>query len=112
MLANLFRVVVDRLKAVFAAAVAAEVEADALARAAERQAELLRLADRYAAEGLMSVAADLRRRAEALSMDRPAGGVLPAVAHLTGDAAETGFGDPEPAALPVGPATSARRKSR
>lgn len=111
MLVNLFRAVADRLKAVFAAAVAAEIEADALARDAERKADLLRLADRYAAEGLSVVAADLRRRAEGLSVDRPAGSVLPAVAHLTGEMMST-EPDPAPAALPAGPPLPTRRKSR
>ncbi|MDB5313930.1 MAG: hypothetical protein JWO38_8132, partial [Gemmataceae bacterium] len=88
---TLFRAVVDRLKVLFATAAAAELEAEFLAREAERRADLFRQADRYAADGLPVVAAGLRARAEALSADRPGGTVLPAMAHwLAADPAGPG----------------------
>lgn len=91
---NLFRAVVDRVKAVFATAAALELEADLLARDAECRAELLRLAARYEAEGLPTVADRLRRQAEATSAEAPAASVLPALDHLRGGAVPT---DPAPA---------------
>jgi hypothetical protein len=83
---NLFRVIVDRIKAVFATAAALELEGEFLARDAERRAELLRQADRYDAEGLTTVAARLRQMAEATSAETPTASVLPALAHLRGEA--------------------------
>ena len=77
----LFRAVVERLKGMFATAAAAEFESEFMARDAERRAELLRLAERYEAEGLITVATRLRTQVEAASTDRPAGTVLPALAH-------------------------------
>lgn len=44
----LFRAVIERVKALFITAAALDLEADFVARHAERQAELLRQADRYA----------------------------------------------------------------
>lgn len=97
---NLFRVITDRIKAVFATAAALELEADLLARDAERRAELLRLAARYESEGLPTVAERLRRQAEATSAETPAATVLPALAHLQGQAQPltTSPALPEPAA--------------
>ena len=65
----------------FAANAAMEFEAELLVHDAERKAELLRQADRYEAEGLHAVAAQLRQRADALSLDRPLAAVLPSLAH-------------------------------
>jgi hypothetical protein len=78
----LFRALTERLKALFVTDVALDFEAELLARAAERQAELLRRADRYAAEGLQGIAGQLRRRAEEIDINRPLAGVLPALQHL------------------------------
>ncbi len=66
-----FRVLLDRLKALLLADAALDLQAQALARAAERQAELLRRAAAYENEGLATVAADLREQAEALDLSRP-----------------------------------------
>ena len=113
---NLFRLVTDRIKAVFATAAALELEADLLARDAERRAELLRLASRYEAEGLPTVADRLRRQAEATSAEAPAASVLPALDHLRGETASASPTPalPEPAAngdrLPV--PSNGRKKSR
>jgi hypothetical protein len=79
---SLFRAIIDRLKAMFATNAAMEFEAEMLAQDAERRAELLRRADRYAQEGLHGIAEQLRRRAEELHLERPLASVLPALAHL------------------------------
>lgn len=79
---SIFRAVVERLKALFATSAALELEAEFVARDAERKAELLRLADHYAGEGLHGIASHLRLRAENLSVERPLAGTLPAVEHL------------------------------
>jgi hypothetical protein len=49
----------------------ADFDADLIARHAERKATLLRRAARFDDEGLATVADDLRRQAEALSLQRP-----------------------------------------
>jgi hypothetical protein len=84
----LFRSVTDRLKALFAADLALEFEAELFARQAQRQALLLRQADAYAAEGLETLAAELRARAEGLSLEHPLAGVRPAIGELQADPAE------------------------
>jgi hypothetical protein len=78
----LFRALTERLKALFVTDVALDFDAELLARAAERQAELLRRADRYDSEGLSGIAGQLRRQAEAIDLQRPLAGVLPALEHL------------------------------
>jgi hypothetical protein len=60
----LFRALTDRLKAMFVADVATDFEAQLLARDAERQAELLRQAQKYE-----------------LGTARPLASVLPAIEH-------------------------------
>ena len=93
----LFRAVVERLKVLFATSAALELESEFLARDAERQAELLRQADRYEAEGLHGIAQRLRQQAEQVSVQRPLAGVLPALAHL-----QTGLADtPDTPELPA-----------
>jgi hypothetical protein len=79
---SIFRALLDRLKALFATRAVLELEAECLARDAERQAELLRLAARYDAEGLHDLARSLHQQAETLNMQQPLASVLPAVAHL------------------------------
>jgi hypothetical protein len=113
---NLFRTLADRLKALFVADVGLDFEAPFAARDAQRKAELLRQAASYQDEGLGEVANELRRRAEALSDQRPLDSVLPALAQ--GQKVETW-----PAALPLekpaepmaaepGPAATPRRPAR
>lgn len=82
---SIFRALIDRLKAMFAVSAAQELESDLLLRDAERQAELLRRAGRYEAEGLHGIAGQIRQRAEGLSGHRPLAGVLPALQHLAGN---------------------------
>jgi len=90
-----FRALMERLKALFVSDAAQELETEFAVRAAGRKAALLRLAVRYEAEGLATVAADLRRHAEGLDAARPLAGVLPAVAHLAAeDVATASLRDP------------------
>jgi hypothetical protein len=81
----LFRPIIDRLKALFATSAALEIEAQFLARDAERKAELLRLAAHYENQGLHSIAEQLRHQADTLSFHQPLASVLPAVEHLHAD---------------------------
>ena len=53
---HLFRTVIDRIKFLLATSAALELEADALARHAERKGELLRLAQQYVSEKLPAIA--------------------------------------------------------
>jgi hypothetical protein len=98
---GLFRGVVERVKAVLVVRAAREIEADTIAHAAHRKAELLDLAARYEAEGQDEVAGELRAVVGRVDDDRPLAGVLPAVEHLTGGEGES------PTALP---ARGARRR--
>jgi hypothetical protein len=88
---NLFRTMTDRLKALFAADVALEFEAQLLARQADRTAELLVQAEQHERHGFPTVAAQLRAGAQALSLGRPLAGVLPALEHwqVAGDGTAT-----------------------
>src|SRR4051812_31035222 len=95
---NVFRAVVDRLKGLFAAAACRELEADCLARDAERQPARLPRAGRYESEGLAGPAGLLRHRAESAAAEKPAEGVLPFLAHK--QAGESGKPTPAPALLP------------
>jgi hypothetical protein len=84
---GLFRTLVERVKAVLAVRAAQEIEADAIAHAAERRAELLKRATEYEAGGQKEVAAELRAAVGRSDAGRPLAGVLPAVEHLTGGTA-------------------------
>jgi hypothetical protein len=84
-----FRALMERLKALFVSDAAQELETEFAVRAAGRKAALLRLAAGYEAEGLETVAADLRRHAEGLDAARSLPAVLPAVAHLAAEEAAT-----------------------
>ncbi len=53
---NFFASLMGRVKAMFAANAALDLEADVLARSAERKAELLRRAQHYEDEGLDGIA--------------------------------------------------------
>jgi hypothetical protein len=101
---GLFRALVERVKAVLAVRAAQEIEADAIAHAAERRAALLRRAAEYEAGGQKEVAAGLRAALGRVDADRPAAGVLPAVAHLTG-----GGGHENETPRPALPARGARK---
>src|SRR5262245_60027043 len=73
-----FRLVAIRLKEAFVAQAALAVEFDVLSQHTERQAALLRQADRLHAEGLDSLAQNLRRHAD-IDVLEAARSELPAV---------------------------------
>src|SRR3954466_11623449 len=99
MLSSLFRPLIDRVKALLALAAAQELQAEALARQAERKAELLRKAEGYEGEGLSGVAEQLRREAELLDAPQPVAGVL-APAELLAVAAPQAPALPQPQPTP------------
>ena len=110
---HLFRAVIDRIKVLLATAAALELEADALARHAERKAELLRLAQQYESERLSPVAQELRQHAEALNLQQPLAGATISLASWQG--ADRPPALPAPMREPVEPvaqATNSRRKPR
>jgi len=84
---NIFRSLIERLKALFATTAAQEFEAEFLARHAERKAELLRLAAGYDAEGLTTLAQELRQQVESLNVQQPLAVILPVVVHFQSDQA-------------------------
>ena len=113
---SLFQAISDRLRALFVADVALDLEAQLLSRQADRQAELLVQAEDHDRHGFPAVAARLRAQAEALGLERPLASVLPALAHWqAGDPADAlptdvppTDGNPNRAAR----ALAARRKDR
>ena len=112
---SLFRALLDRLKAYFAVAAAQELELEVQIRQAERQAELLRLADRYERDGLTDVARNLRQQAAALGTGQPLALVMPSVQHLLLEPVPTpsppAFSEPEvtPGAINALPTSQSRR---
>jgi hypothetical protein len=82
----LFQSIVDRIKAMFAADAALDLEAQFVARQADRKADLLRKAAEFEEEGLTRIAQELRLHAEALSIKRPLDAIQPAAAELGSDA--------------------------
>jgi len=64
---------------------ALDLEAQLVSRQADRQAELLLQAEQHDRHGFPAVAKQLRAQAEALGLDRPLAGVLPALAHWQAD---------------------------
>jgi hypothetical protein len=110
---SFFRAVIDRIKVLLATSAARELEADALARHAERKAELLRLAEQYESEKLHAVALELRQQAEALDWKQPLAGAKFSLAFWQG--ADAPLALPAPTQEPVQPITDAansRRKPR
>lgn len=82
---KLFRALFARIKAMFAADAALEIQAEIAIRGAERRASLYRLAAQYDEEGLASVAHDLRRQAEALDLRASVNDVVPAIDDIAND---------------------------
>jgi len=78
----IFKALTDRLKAMFVTDVAADLEAQFLARDAERKAALLRQAQLYEDEGLKGVAQEMRQQTETLGTQRPMASVLPAIEYF------------------------------
>jgi len=74
---ELFRAVSERLKVVFTAHAALDIEAEMVARHIERKAALLRQAHQLEQEGLTDLAAELRQSAGRMDPRRPAESVMP-----------------------------------
>jgi hypothetical protein len=110
---HLLRVVIDHIKVLLATSAARELEADALARHAERKAELLRLAEQYESEKMHAVALELRKQAEALDWKQPLVGVKVSLASWQGTDAPPTLPAPTPKPLqPIAHAANSRRKPR
>jgi hypothetical protein len=110
---HLFRAVIHRIKVLLATSAALELEADALARHAERKAELLRLAQQYESEKLPAIAQELRQHTETLDLKQPLAGATTSLASWQGTDAPAAL--PAPAREPAQPVThtaSSRRKTR
>ena len=67
----LFQFLADRLRSLFAAEVALDLESQFVARQTERKADLLRKAREYEREGLDDLAIELRLEADRLSLQKP-----------------------------------------
>ncbi len=85
---SIIRALIDRFKILFVTHAVLELEAELIAIHGERKAELLRHADSYEAEGLQSLAQEMRKQAESLAPAQPLGSVLATVANLQADTAE------------------------
>jgi len=85
-----FHALADRIKALFVADMALDLEAQLVSRQADRQAELLLQAEQHDRHGFPGVAARLREHAQALSLARPLAGVLPALEHWQADDRDAG----------------------
>ena len=79
---SIIRALIDRFKVLFVTHAVLELEAELIAIHGERKAELLWHADNYEAEGLQSVAQEIRQQAETLAPAKPLGSVVATVAHL------------------------------
>lgn len=77
MTTELFDAVSARLKAIFTAHAALELEAEVIARHIQRKATLLKQAATLESDGLKDLAAELRQHAGGLDSRRPAETVLP-----------------------------------
>jgi hypothetical protein len=73
---ELFRAVSERLKSIFTAHAALELEAELIARHVQRKATLLRQAAQLESEGLNDLASELRTHASAMDVRKPAETVL------------------------------------
>ena len=115
---QLFRSVIDRVKAMFTLDAMLDLEQQFASRHAERKAELMRTADRYEREGLTAIAAELRCRADTMSEQRPLETVVPFLkdhsASRPASSAPRGLEDRRERRpkLPLPAATSQRKKGK
>jgi hypothetical protein len=95
---------ITRLKVLLLTFLVADIEADVIAAAAERKAELLRQAQKFEKEHMPDIAVQIRAQAEGVALDRPLGSVSAAVAHLQPNMPPASSGDqaPAPPSLPAG----------
>jgi len=77
MMNELFRAVSERLKVIFTAHAALDIEAEMIAHHIERKAALLRQAAQMETEGLTDLATELRQAVGRMDPHRPAESVLP-----------------------------------
>lgn len=122
----IFRALTDRIKALFVTDVAADLEAQFLAREAERKAALLRQAQAYEDEGLKGIAQEMRQQTESLGTQRPMASVLPAIEYLHSTEKGLFLEDDQPAVallpapaptsppspVPTAPQTTSKKKRR
>jgi hypothetical protein len=85
---SIIRALIDRFKVLFVTHAVLELEAELIAINGERKAELLRHADIYEAEGLQSIAQEIRQQVETLAPGQPLGSVVATLAHLQADHAK------------------------
>lgn len=85
----IFRKIIHRIQALLIADAALGLEAEFLARHADRKAELLQKAQDYKQQGLDDLAEELRSQVRTFSIDKPVSSVLPALSHLNDAATET-----------------------
>ena len=97
---SIFPDLIARLKALVLMFIVADLEADLIAAAAERKAELLRQANQYEHDDLPGIAEQVRKQTEALATDKPLASVTAAIAHLQEDS-DTSANATVP--LPTGP---------
>lgn len=98
-MSELFRAVSERLKALFTAHAALELESELIARHVERKGALLRQAARLEGEGLTDLAAELRTHAGAMDLNRPAPAIVPMLEgpRVIAEGKDRGDGEPTPA---------------
>jgi hypothetical protein len=90
-MSELFCAISERLKVIFTAHAALELEAELILSHIERRANLLRSAAKLEEEGFTDLANDLRRHAGEMDTNRPADKVLtvlPALSNCNGHEAE------------------------
>jgi len=117
---RLFRALAARIKALFIADAALEIQTEMAIRNAERKAAMLRLAARFEAEGLTSVASNLRKQAEALDLRQSPDGIMPGVEFVaeentpapTAPALSNGAADSAPRTAPTKSAPRLRQRKR
>ncbi len=90
----------DRLKVLLLTDAALDIEATLLSRQADRVATLLIEADQHDEHGCPVVTTELRRQAEALSLERPLASIRPAIHHLQDHHPDRDF-DLEPSPIPT-----------
>lgn len=97
----------ERIKALVVVDAGLQLQMEIASRSAERKAALYRLAAQYEAEGLNTVAHDLRRQAEALHLQQSFDDTVPALDDLLTTEAHSPSADGAPGNSPSGRAALA-----
>jgi hypothetical protein len=103
---------ITRLKVLLLTFLVADIEADVIAAAAERKAELLRQAQSFEKEQMPDIAVQIRAQAEGVALDRPLASVSAAVAHLQPPAAPASSEDQTPASASPPPVEASQPGSK